>query len=521
MPQKLVWLSGLVVLATLSLVIGAQPVAGAAARSDVRLAHGRAVEMPRLSTEGPQLRQRGRWLVDGRGRVVTLHGFNMMNKLPPYLVGPIGFGDDDARFLAREGFNFVRLGVDYAALEPRPGRFSRRYIRGLVSTVRILASHRIYVLLSSDNNCYGPKFGGQGMPGWMSRDDGLPSTGSRLGFPSCYVTFADAGMNRAWDHFWADDAASDGVGLQQHYVRGWTRLARTFASNPFVLGYDTLNEPWAGTTAATCASPAGCPAFEAGPLTDFTARITAALKKADRSSIVFGEPQLLFDFGARSWLRRFGHRNVGFSFHSYCIPELLSSAYGGDTTTPGCQLSDDTTFDNAMKTAAATASIPVLTEFGATDSLGTLRRIATAADRRMLSWAEWTYYGKDPCCPRPQEGIIRDLRQPPEGRNIKHHKLRVLARPYPRAIAGTPLSWSYHPGTRVFRLRYSPVKVGSSVPFPRRVPTEIVLPPKVWAGRLQIHSTNAVTRTSQHGRTLLVLAKHRCAEVQVTIRPAR
>lgn len=84
MPQKLASLSGLVVLATLSLGIGVQPFATAAARPDVvRLANRGPAVMPRLGTEGFQLRQRGRWLVDERGRVVALHGFNMMNKLPP------------------------------------------------------------------------------------------------------------------------------------------------------------------------------------------------------------------------------------------------------------------------------------------------------------------------------------------------------------------------------------------------------------------------------------------------------
>src|SRR5437763_3416993 len=61
----------------------------------------------------------GRWITDARGRVVILHGINMVYKLAPYYPQAIGFDDDDAAFLARIGFDAVRLGVIWKALEPR------------------------------------------------------------------------------------------------------------------------------------------------------------------------------------------------------------------------------------------------------------------------------------------------------------------------------------------------------------------------------------------------------------------
>jgi endoglycosylceramidase len=56
------------------------------------------------------IKNAGRWLTDERGRVVVLHGMNMVNKLPPYHPAAIGFGAKDADFLAAQGFNTVRLG---------------------------------------------------------------------------------------------------------------------------------------------------------------------------------------------------------------------------------------------------------------------------------------------------------------------------------------------------------------------------------------------------------------------------
>ena len=46
----------------------------------------------------------GRWLTDTLGRVVILHGFNYVAKSPPFYPAAFGFGDDDAAFLAAEGF---------------------------------------------------------------------------------------------------------------------------------------------------------------------------------------------------------------------------------------------------------------------------------------------------------------------------------------------------------------------------------------------------------------------------------
>src|SRR5262245_39356309 len=56
------------------------------------------------------LGQHGRWVTDADGRVVILHGVNMVYKRKPYEPERSGFGADDAEFLARNGFNTVRLG---------------------------------------------------------------------------------------------------------------------------------------------------------------------------------------------------------------------------------------------------------------------------------------------------------------------------------------------------------------------------------------------------------------------------
>ena len=83
----------------------------------------------------------GRFITDSRGRVVTFHGLNLVDKLAAsgYAPDGAGFGRDDARFLAQNGFNVIRLGIIWKALEPQPGVYDDAYLARVRHTTRILA----------------------------------------------------------------------------------------------------------------------------------------------------------------------------------------------------------------------------------------------------------------------------------------------------------------------------------------------------------------------------------------------
>src|SRR5438876_5939139 len=89
------------------------------------------------------LSHQGRWITDAQGRVVNLHGINMVYKRAPYAPDAIGFGDDDAAFLASQGFNVVRLGIIYKAVEPQFGHYDDVYLARIRATVDTLAAHGI------------------------------------------------------------------------------------------------------------------------------------------------------------------------------------------------------------------------------------------------------------------------------------------------------------------------------------------------------------------------------------------
>src|SRR4051794_40181083 len=94
---------------TLAMALGAS--AAAPGASDAAPARHAAAESTPIDGPVGPLGHVGRWLVDGTGRIVTLHGVNEVAKSKPFYPASVGFGDDDAAFLVQRGFSAVRLGV--------------------------------------------------------------------------------------------------------------------------------------------------------------------------------------------------------------------------------------------------------------------------------------------------------------------------------------------------------------------------------------------------------------------------
>lgn len=221
---------GATMLMALAAGIGSPPASGTAPRTTVEpLGHS------------------GRWLTDASGRVVILHGLNMVYKRAPFTPASAGFGAVAANALASNGFNVVRLGVLYQGVEPNPGVIDSAYLKSLAATVDQLASHGVYSLLDFHQDQMNQEFGGEGFPKWSVETDGLAV--KKYVFPLGYLD--SAALNRAYSNFWADKPGPHGQSLQHWYVVALKAVAKKFSGDPWVLGYDLFNEPWpaSGTTA--------------------------------------------------------------------------------------------------------------------------------------------------------------------------------------------------------------------------------------------------------------------------------
>jgi endoglycosylceramidase len=442
----------------------------------------------------------GRWITDAHGRVVGLHGLNMVDKRAPYAPDATGFGDDDAEFLAAEGFNVVRVGLIYKAVEPQPGIYDDAYLDRIRTTVDELAAHGIVSMLDFHQDLYNERFQGEGWPDWAVIDDGLPAQPAS-GFPANYLVMP--ALQRAFDHFLANDA-----GLQDRYAAAWAHVAERFRDVPSVLGYELLNEPWPGTAWQDCANPAGCPVNDAR-LEAFDRRVLGAIRAVDPRGMVWHEPFVLFNFGGGTTVRALGDPDVGFAFHDYCLSAEKPGAEAA------CAKGYDLVFQHALEHVSRTKEALLLTEFGATDASSVLGPMLRRADDSMVSWTEWHYCGcDDPTTSGPgdKQAIVLDPAKPPAGDNLKKATLDQLARPYPQLVAGTPQSWSYTDG--VFRARWTTERPDGGV---AKGDTEIVLPARAYPGGYAAGVQGGRIVSAKGDRLLRVAACAGSPEVAVTV----
>jgi endoglycosylceramidase len=436
----------------------------------------------------PPFGHAGRFMTDSTGRVFTTHGVNLVYKVAPYDPSVSGFGDDDAAFLAREGFNSVRLGVIYKAVEPAPGTFDASYLSKIATTAAILEKHRITPLIDFHQDLYNERFQGEGWPDWAVLDDGLPAQ-PQTGFPGNYLV--QPAVNRAFDNFWADAKGPGDVGLVDRYAAAWTQVARKFDQDNWVLGYDLLNEPWPGSGWQQCANPAGCPAFDQGTFAEFWRKTIAGVRAGDRKHLVFYEPNVIFNDGAKTQLPKFDDSMLGMSWHNYCLVGDVSGSGGGGGG--GCGTEEGLVFANALERSQATNDTQLLTEFGATDDLDTLRRVTSASDDYMVGWQYWHYCGcNDPTTQGPgqTQAIVKDPAKPPDGDNLKAEKLAVLVRPYPQLVAGTPTSWRFDADKKLFELTYSTARAGGGV-FAGHPRTEVFVPKRQYPSGYSVRAEGA------------------------------
>jgi endoglycosylceramidase len=184
---------------------------------------------------------------DEHGRQVVLNGINFADlafdasgKNDQPNRGPVVFPQ-----LRAWGFNCARLPMNWSGIEPEPGKYDEKYLARVDRLVRSAAENGVYVILDMHQDLYGVKHG-DGAPAWATFDDDKPHAEGAIWSDSYLLSQA---VQTAFDNFWANKPAADGRGIQDHYIAMWQMLARRYAGEPYVLGYDLMNEPFMGSAA--------------------------------------------------------------------------------------------------------------------------------------------------------------------------------------------------------------------------------------------------------------------------------
>lgn len=436
----------------------------------------------------------GSYLYDSKGRVVLMHGTNVVYKHPPYIAypdpgQPWDFSAQDAAMMQKLGFNIVRLGIEWQALEPGTGgpnqpqictpgapgdphefnqAIADAYLKHVAATVKLLAHYGIYTLLDMHQDVYNTLFRGEGAPNWAVCTNNLPIVprGGRWS-----NNYANPTLQIAAGHFWANDVVGN---LQGQFDLVWKTVASYFKNNPWVVGYDPYNEPFSTETQVASQSTftGQLQCFYSGsahtgflangqtlltcPPGDPSNGVVPSIESVDSHHLVFTEPDIYWVTGGNipSQLGPMPFQRIVFNFHVYCGDR--SPITGNPTNLLRCLESEETAASEQDVTRLSMSSkyqpsgpAIFMSEFGATTSQALAGFDTEWAGLEDLGWAYWAWKYYDDPTGSSAEGLVL-----PDGSYSSI--VTELSRTYPQEVAGVPSAILFNPFTGSFGLNYTP-----------------------------------------------------------------
>ncbi len=425
----------------------------------------------------------GSKFLDPQGRHLLLHGVNIVDKSANWEQYK---WLDEAGYAAMKswGFNCIRLGFTWAAVEPEPGKYNPACLAELDRRVAWAAKHGMYVVLDMHQDLFSMKFS-DGAPEWATLTDGKPHVAAGEVWSDAY--FTSPAVQTAFDNFYANKPGPGGIGLQDRYAAAWKFLAEHFANNRTVIGYDLMNEPFAGSLVtkgmlqlvkqvaaefknikdsavqgelevmALWGTPDGrskilkimedpevygrvldtaqpvFEEFERTTLTQLFQKVTDAIRQVDQSHIIFLETSGASNMGVRSTIEPMkladGRRDARQAY----------APHGYDLVT-----------DTSDVAAASNARVELIfARHGQTQQ---------RLEMPMLV-GEWgAYYGGNAAatpaaqfvCRQFERLLCSDTYWSLEEGFAQQPVLQALCRPYPMAIAGTVLAYEANPDSQRF-----------------------------------------------------------------------
>lgn len=273
-----------------------------------------------------------RVFVDSKGRERIFHGTNAVVKGPPWhpdsqsFSTDISMSENDFEWMRKLGLNVLRLGVFWAGVEPIRGQYNESYLNEIENIVKLAAAYGVYTFLDMHQDGLSEHFCGEGIPSWAVRRTAIPS----FAFPFPYdkpfnesQIYVEKGLGGdpqiptrqgcrckkgpGWGESDRETAQayqavySNWNGVGDSFAAMWKRVASRFAHRPEILGFELLNEPFAGDfyedplIMVPFPNPHNADAKNLQPLYN---QINAAVREVDNDVLLFFMGVTWDDFGA-------------------------------------------------------------------------------------------------------------------------------------------------------------------------------------------------------------------------------
>ncbi|XP_004343119.1 endoglycoceramidase [Capsaspora owczarzaki ATCC 30864] len=399
-------------------------------------------------------------LADSDGRERYFHGLNVVFKGPPYI--PIidsfdpylSFSQQDVDALTSFGLNAIRLGVMWPGVMPQDGVFNETYLDQMQRILDMAAASNMYALVEVHQDCFSEKLCGEGAPWWAVQVDPL-TPAFPLPFAEPYAIDPTTGLpspadcaKLSWSDYQFSAASADAyqnlynVGSHANYgfSTHWNRVVQRFKNQTNLLGYELLNEPFAGNLYKDpeLMVPGVADRRNLQPFYD---NLNSVIRAQDPDCLIWFESTTWDDFVPMGFEHApggaaFANRSV-VSFHYYYPPNV----------SPAEQFFSRATDARHLGTGMA------LTEFNidpsaSTDASTKMTTTMDVADQYFSSWIGWEYKQYI-----PMTGYGNSIWF--ANGTYNWPLIKVLARSYPHAVAGTTTSFHFAAATAVFVLEYT------------------------------------------------------------------
>eukprot|EP00935_MAST-01C_sp_MAST-1C-sp1_P001139 g1139.t1 len=458
-----------------------------------------AVPLPRISL---RLTDEGeRIFVDSYGRQRVFHGTYAGAKGPPWHPSLEEFDPrtslvkEDFELMRSAGMNVLRLGVMWPGVEPVRGQYNETYLQIIRGIAAEAATFGIYTVADMHQDSLSERFCGEGVPLWAAQ------VTSKLAFPLPLAKPAEDGPEgvptrqfcASWS--WSESQATTACGsayqnlytnhdgLTDAWGSFWAKVASTFSNATELLGFELINEPFAGDPYSNPGRmlPSKADAILAKAYDQVAAHIRAVASEAliffagvtwDRTGDAAVDA-LPFGFAHAPGGAAFADRSVS-AFHYYEPPQ------DGKVTGPYIRqrLSDARKINVGL----------FLTETGGGSSKEFknwtyFEHISPECDRYGISWAHfgWKQFCKQTAADLNSTSQYDSFGAcktgtptgPFQDGKVNYPLLRRLARPYAPAIAGNFTSSSFNDTSTIYTLTFT---IDNAI----TAPTELSLPALVY-----------------------------------------